>query len=334
MLSFLLSPLLDINFCWSPASLICQTDFKICLDFRLVHCFQKGSDSTRRENAISIPFFSCWSSPKLFSWVLLATLQIQILPHNLSNCRYHFGQQSIETTQTPFFPQFQIQHSTGLTLLANPMRLRAHSRFSYQNGRWLQNKKWKEQRKVDPWPWFIPLFLQHWMLFILASIGMVVLLWMNTNFIFDCLTTSNTNWLSLRYFYAALASPPPSSSSLLPTFSPSLVSLLFFCFPSLALVLTFTYFVCSQDWDWYFISNKKFMIPHGGFTLLLHYRSLFNMLKSLHPSIQWHESKFLNMNGKEFWNSRDNRRTLMDIIGQQLSIHQVSFCSLELNSWT
>jgi len=79
--------------------------------------------------------------------------------------------------------------------------------------------------------------------------------------------------------------------------------------------------VCSQDWDWYFISNKKFMIPHGGFTLLLHYGSLFNMLKSLHPDIRWHESKFLN--DKANWNSREHRRALMDIIGQQLSIHQV-----------
>ena len=45
------------------------------------------------------------------------------------------------------------------------------------------------------------------------------------------------------------------------------------------------------------------------------------MLKSLHPSIQWHESKFLNMDN--WWNSREHRRMLMDIIGQQLSIHQV-----------
>ena len=73
------------------------------------------------------------------------------------------------------------------------------------------------------------------------------------------------------------------------------------------------------------------MIPHGGFTLLLHYGSLFNMLKSLHPSIQWHESKFLNMDN--WWNSREHRRMLMDIIGQQLSIHQVLcfFCRVHIH---
>ena len=81
--------------------------------------------------------------------------------------------------------------------------------------------------------------------------------------------------------------------------------------------------IVIQDWDWYFISNKEFMIPHGGHTLLLHYGSLFNILKSLHPNIDWDESKFLVMRGKGFWNLRANRRALMDLIGRKLNIRKV-----------
>ena len=98
-----------------------------------------------------------------------------------------------------------------------------------------------------------------------------------------------------------------------------LTPLLLFLPPSLSLTL----FV--QDWDWYFINNEEFMIPHGGHTLLLHYGSLFKMLKSLHPNIDWDESKFLMMGDKSFWDLKSNRRALMDLIGKEFNIHQVIY---------
>jgi len=112
--------------------------------------------------------------------------------------------------------------------------------WSYRNGRWLQNKKWKEQRKVEPWPWSILRFLQHWMLFILTSIGMVLLPWLKNNFIFDCLIGSNTNWASHRFFHNALSSslalytflpPPPPARGL---YLPSLAHVLIFIHLSLS----------------------------------------------------------------------------------------------------
>jgi len=65
------------------------------------------------------------------------------------------------------------------------------------------------------------------------------------------------------------------------------------------------------------------MVPHGGYTLLLQYGSVFNILKTLNPAIEWDESKFLLMRDKEFWNSKANRRAMMDTIGQELGIRQV-----------
>lgn len=98
-----------------------------------------------------------------------------------------------------------------------------------------------------------------------------------------------------------------------------LTPLLLFLPPS----LSHSHLFFVQDWDWYFINNEEFMIPHGGHTLLLHYGSLFKMLKSLHPNIDWDESKFLMMGDKSFWDLKSNRRALMDLIAQQLNIHQV-----------
>jgi len=37
------------------------------------------------------------------------------------------------------------------------------------------------------------------------------------------------------------------------------------------------------------------------------------------------ESKFLMMGDKSFWDLKSNRRALMDLIAQQLNIHQVKY---------
>ena len=84
--------------------------------FRVVQGVQTGSNSKRRSQFVSIPFFTCWGSPKLLSWVQFCALQIhpcKSYPARMDVRRSR--QQSIETTRTCVIPQHQAQHHWGLT---------------------------------------------------------------------------------------------------------------------------------------------------------------------------------------------------------------------------
>jgi len=52
-----------------------------------------------------------------------------------------------------------------------------------------------------------------------------------------------------------------------------------------------------------------------------------NALKKLYPNEEWNESEFLSEKAKVFWKLRDNRRALLDSLGEQLGISEV--CILE-----
>lgn len=74
--------------------------------------------------------------------------------------------------------------------------------------------------------------------------------------------------------------------------------------------------------DWYTISHQEFA-KTGGQALLKYHGSLASTLKALYPDIVWAESQFYSKADEEFWNSRDNRRALIDTIGKELGIRQV-----------
>ena len=79
----------------------------------------------------------------------------------------------------------------------------------------------------------------------------------------------------------------------------------------------------QQPWDWYSVSEKE-VSSKGGKDILQHYGSLPKALKALMSNITWEESKFLSERLKEFWNSHENnKRALMDAIGQLLGVRQV-----------
>jgi len=60
------SPLIFLYFS-SSIQFLTIVFFLLHTEFRVVQHFQKGSCSTRRRKVVSLSFFTCWSSPKLFS---------------------------------------------------------------------------------------------------------------------------------------------------------------------------------------------------------------------------------------------------------------------------
>ena len=108
--------------------------------------------------------------------------------------------------------------------------------------------------------------------------------------------------------------------------------LLFFLFFSFLPKKTNLTIMMLKHSDWYAISQQEFT-KTGGQALLKYHGSLASTLKALHPDIVWAESQFHSKADEKFWNSRVNRRALLDTIGKELGIRQVRLKYRYLNRY-
>jgi len=65
----------------------------------------------------------------------------------------------------------------------------------------------------------------------------------------------------------------------------------------------------------------------GGRAVLLRYASLGHALQELYPQHEWDLTKFIKTRFPAgFWNDVNNRRTVLDKIGLQLGVKEVTIC--------
>lgn len=75
--------------------------------------------------------------------------------------------------------------------------------------------------------------------------------------------------------------------------------------------------------DWYEIPRKE-VVKRGGRAVLDIYPSLARALKENYPDYAWETSKFANSQRPGYWAEPANLRALLEKIGQELDVQQVS----------
>lgn len=80
--------------------------------------------------------------------------------------------------------------------------------------------------------------------------------------------------------------------------------------------------------------SRQEVSRRGGINLFVYYSSLAEALQTAFPEYNWEPFKFARASSSvadmNFWDARENRRALMDFIGQDLGIRQVKFSVIDV----
>jgi len=73
--------------------------------------------------------------------------------------------------------------------------------------------------------------------------------------------------------------------------------------------------------DWYSLYGNKLaaiLKEEGGASLLHHYSSVPNLLKTVYPELKWDDSRFKKP--KNYWSNVEHQRAFLSLLSKKLSI--------------